>query len=109
MPLIEHGDIRWHRFRDPDKLRPVVVLGLDKLLPSLSQVPVIPISTKIRGLPWEIMLTPEEGMPETCVLKPEWIRSVERVSLGSRITSFPAARWHEVRRSLLFVLGLDQP
>jgi mRNA interferase MazF len=109
VPLIEHGDVRWFQFRHPDKLRPVVVLGLGRLLPSLSQVPVIPVSTKIRGLPWEVMLTPDEGMPEACVLKPEWIRSVERASLGARITGFPVGRWQEVRKALLFVLGLDQP
>jgi len=105
--LIQRGDIRWFRFNSPDKRRPVVVLGRDDLLPSLSQIPVIPISSQIRGLPWEVLLSQDEGLPANCVLKPEWIRSVERVLLGPRIASFPAQRWEEVRSSLLQVLGLD--
>jgi mRNA-degrading endonuclease toxin of MazEF toxin-antitoxin module len=105
--LIQRGDIRWFRFDVPDKRRPVVVLGNDLLLPTLSQVPVIPLSTQIRGLPWEVALSTEEGLPSPCVLKPEWIKSVERAFLGPRITSFPEARWAEVRASLLLVLGLE--
>ena len=38
--LIRRGDIRWFRFSAPDKKRPVLVLGRNAVLPSLSQVPV---------------------------------------------------------------------
>ena len=50
MAVIQRGDIRWFRFEHPDKRRPVLVLGRDDLLPSWSLVPVIPLSTQIRGL-----------------------------------------------------------
>jgi mRNA-degrading endonuclease toxin of MazEF toxin-antitoxin module len=48
---------------------------------------------------------PQDGLPTACVLKPEWIRSVEPTLLGPQIASFPQARWPEVERALLFVLG----
>jgi mRNA-degrading endonuclease toxin of MazEF toxin-antitoxin module len=83
------------------------VLGRDELLPSWSLVPVIPLSTQIRGLAWEVPLSPTDGVPSACVLKPEWIRAVARAGLGPRITSFPEARWHEVQRAVLYVLGLQ--
>ncbi len=104
--MIERGDIRWLRSSSSDKKRPVVVLGRGDILPSLSQIPVIPCSTQIRGLPWEVMIGPEDGVFSTCALKPEWIRSVERGALGPRITSFPDDRWSEIRDALLNVLGL---
>lgn len=47
--MIDRGDIRWFRFEAPDKRRPVLVLGRNDVLPMLAQVPVIPISTQIRG------------------------------------------------------------
>ena len=103
--MIQRGDIRWFRFQAPDKRRPVLVLGRDSLLPSLSQIPVIPLSTQIRGAPWEVVLSPEDGLPHQCVLKPEWIRSVDRTVLGPWIASFPSERWDQVRTSLLEVLG----
>jgi mRNA interferase MazF len=73
---LKRGDIRWYRFSSPDKRRPVLVLGRDSLLRSGSDVPVIPFSTQICGLPWEVVLNPNEGLGVASVLKPEWIRSV---------------------------------
>lgn len=107
MALIRRGDIRWFRFSFPDKRRPVLVLGRDEVLPALSLVPVIPLSTQIRGIPSEVLLTPLDGVLSDCVLKPEWIRAVERTELDRRISSLPEQRWLEVRRALLHALGLD--
>lgn len=81
------------------------MLGRDEVLPALSQVPVVPLTTQIRGLPWEVGLTPADGLPEHCVLKPEWIRSVEAALLGPLIASFPDHRWSELRAALLDALG----
>ena len=104
--MIARGDIRWFRFSKPDKRRPVRVVATADLLPSLAQVPVIPLSTQVRGLPWEVALSTKDGVPEPCVLKPEWIRIVERASVGPSIARFPDERWPEVRMALLRVLGL---
>ena len=104
--MISRGDIRWFRFNAPDKRRPVLVLGRPDVLPSLSQVPVIPMSTQERGLSWEVPLTESDGMPSACVLKPEWIRTVERKYLGPLITRLPDEQWERVRMALVDVLGL---
>jgi mRNA interferase MazF len=103
--VISRGDIRWFRFEHPDKRRPVLVLGRDEFLPSWSLVPVVPLSTQVRGLAWEVHLSPDDGLPSACVLKPEWIRAVERTGLGPRITTLPDQRWDEVQRAVLHVLG----
>jgi mRNA interferase MazF len=100
------GDIRWFRFASPDKRRPVLVLGRADILPSLSQVPVIPLSTQVRGLAWEVPLGPEDGLPSPCVLKPEWIRIVERTYLGPLIATLPEDKFPLVRAALIDVLGL---
>jgi mRNA interferase MazF len=107
--VIARGDIRWFRFDAPDKRRPVLVLGRDDVLPSLSQIPVIPLSTHIRGLAWEVRLSTDDGLPSECVLKPEWIKTVDRSSVGPYIASFPAERWPEIRISVLDILGLTTP
>jgi mRNA interferase MazF len=73
---LTRGDIRWYRFSAPDKRRPVLVLGGESLLRSADQIPVIPFSTQIRGLVWEVRLNATEGLVVDSVLKPEWIRSV---------------------------------
>ncbi|HEX7843847.1 MAG TPA: type II toxin-antitoxin system PemK/MazF family toxin [Kofleriaceae bacterium] len=105
--MIEHGDIRWLRFEAPDKRRPVLVLGRIDVLSALTQIPVIPLSTQIRGLRWEVRLSTTDGLPSECVLKPEWIKTVDRTALGPWISTFPHRRWGEVATALLDVLGLS--
>ena len=83
------------------------MLGRAELLPSLSQIPVVPLSGQIRGLEWEVKLSPEDGMVVDCVLKPEWTQAVERAELGPLITSLPEGRWPEVREALLKALGFE--
>jgi mRNA interferase MazF len=107
--MIERGDIRWLRFEAPDKRRPVLVLGRNDVLPQLTQIPVIPLSTPIRGLRWEVRLSAADGLPSECVLKPEWIKTVDRAGLGPWIATFPTGRWSEVATALLEVLGLSAP
>lgn len=84
----------------------MLVLGRPDVLPSLSQIPVIPLSTQGRGLPWEVSLGPEDGLPSPCVLKPEWIRIVERPLLGALIAQLREERLEPVRVALVDVLGL---
>ena len=84
-----------------------LVLGRPDVLPSLAQIPVIPLSTQIRDLPWEVRLSSQDGLPGECVLKPEWIKTVERGSLGPWIATFPEARWKEVSTAVLDILGLS--
>jgi mRNA interferase MazF len=93
--VIRRGDVRWFRFASPDKHRPVLVVGRDDILDSLSQVP------------WEVALGPEDGLPSACLLKPEWIRAVGRAHLGPWIGALPNHRWPDIRRALLDVLGLE--
>lgn len=82
-----------------------MVLGRDDLLRSWSQIPVVPISTQIRRLSFEVRLTEADGLPSACVLKPEWIKAVERVHIGPILATLPASRWHEVEQALLDALG----
>ena len=105
--MIRRGDIRWFRFNAPDKRRPVLVLGHPDVVDSLSQVPVIPLSTQARGLRWEVSLGESDGLLNPSVLKVEWIRTVDRVHLGPLIASLPESRWADVKTALLYVLGLE--
>ena len=103
--MIQRGDIRWFRFDAPDKRRPVLVLGRNDSLQVWSQIPVIPLSSQTRGLAWEVSLSPADGLPTACVLKPEWIKAVDRTMLGPLIGTLPEARWGDVREALLRALG----
>lgn len=106
--MIRRGDIRWLTFSRPDKCRPVLVLGRESSLSSLSEITVIPCSTQIRSLEWEVLLTTRDGLPSPCVLKPEWIKTVDRKLVGPLLTTLPPHRWIDVRDALLLALGLKE-
>ncbi len=103
--MIARGDIRWFRFSAPDKRRPVLVLGNEDVIGSLSEVPVIPLSTQVRGLSWEVLMDVRDGLPGRCTLKPEWIKAVDRTLLGPWIATLAEHRWDEVKQALLLALG----
>ena len=106
--MIQRGDIRWFRFERPDKRRPVLVLGRRATVPALSQIVVVPFSTTIRGIAGEVVLDERDGLAVRSTLKVEWIRAVDRASVGPRIAELPVHRWPELLQAVVYVLGLDE-
>lgn len=63
---ISRGDVRLYQFAPPDKKRPVVVLTRDSAITYLSTVTVAPITSAIRDVPSEVVLTEEGGIKAPC-------------------------------------------
>jgi mRNA-degrading endonuclease toxin of MazEF toxin-antitoxin module len=59
---IERGQVRLVAFRQPDKLRPVVVLTNPGAIPSLSKLTVAAITSTMRGVPSNAILDEDDGM-----------------------------------------------
>jgi mRNA interferase MazF len=105
---MRRGEVRWYKFRRPDKKRPVVVLTRDSALEFLGEVTVAPITSTLRGIPTEVLLGPADGMERDCAINLDHVQTVSRGQLGSLITTLPETRLAEVRRALLFALGFDR-
>ncbi|MDX2474303.1 MAG: type II toxin-antitoxin system PemK/MazF family toxin, partial [Candidatus Krumholzibacteria bacterium] len=54
---MKRGEIRWYRFPQPDKTRPVLILTRDSIITYLNEVNVAPLTRTIRGIPTEVVLT----------------------------------------------------
>lgn len=102
---MKRGEIRWYRFRAPDKRRPVVVLTRDSVLEYLGEVTVAPITSTIRDIPSEVVLDPDDGVPQRCAINLDHLQTVSKDRLGGLVATLPAARMVEVRDALLFALG----
>lgn len=105
---MRRGEVRWYRFRDPDKMRPVVVLTRDSALEFLGEVTVAPVTATIRDIPSEVPLTRADGMPKDCAVNLDHVQTVSRDRLGPAITVLTAARVRRIRAALLFALGFDR-
>src|SRR5436305_13797751 len=101
---MERGEIRWYRFGPPDKRRPVLVLTRNSALEFLGEVTVAPITSTIRDIPSEVLLTEADGMPHSSAINLDHLQTVSRERLGGLITHLPFVRMEEVRYVLLFAL-----
>ena len=102
---MKRGEIRWYRFRAPDKRRPVVVLTRDSVLEYLGEVTVAPITSTIRDIPSEVVLDSDDGVPQRCAINLDHLQTVSKDRLGGLVATLPAARMVDVRDALLFALG----
>ena len=73
----------------PDKRRPVLVLTGTSALSFLHSVSVAPVTTRIRNIPTEVVLTEEDGMPEPFAINLDNIQTVPRERLGNLLILVP--------------------
>jgi len=104
---IARGEVRLYRFAPPDKRRPVLVLTRESALAYLSAVTVAPITSTIRGVPSEVVLSQEDGMKAPCAVNLHNAVTVSRDKLGKRVAQLSSPRMNEVCAALRFALGCD--
>jgi mRNA interferase MazF len=104
---IARGDIRLYQFAPPDKKRPVVVLTRDSAIAYLSTVTVAPITSTIRGVPSEVVLSEEDGMKAPCAVNMHNAVTISQQRLGKRVARLDSVRMSEVCAALRFSLGCD--
>lgn len=102
---MRRGEIRWYTFKTPDKKRPVLILTRDSILDVLGEVTIAPITSTIRLIPSEVILTAEDGMPKTCAINLDHIQTVTKIKIGPFITTLSDQRMNQVKAALLFALG----
>ena len=102
---MKRGEIRWYRFQVPDKRRPVLVLTRDSVLDYLREVTIAPVTSTIRDIPSEVVIGPEDGVPQSCAINLDHVQTVAKDRVGGIIATLPSARMSEVREALLFALG----
>jgi len=102
---MKRGEVRWYRFKAPDKRRPVVVLTRDSALEFLGEVTVAPITTTVRDIPSEVYLNESDGMPMACAVNLDHIQTVSKTRLGPLITALPREKMREIGSALRFALG----
>lgn len=104
---MNRGDVCWYTFKVPDKRRPVLVLTRDSAIAILNTVTIAPITSTIRSIPTEVVLTEEDGLPATCAANFDNLQTVPKGNIGNRITQLTARRMKEVAAAIAFALGFD--
>lgn len=105
---MRRGEVRWYRFARPDKRRPVLILSRDSAIGFLGEVTVAPITSTIRDIPAEVVLSERDGMPRDCAVNLDHLQTVSKGKVGALIATLSAERMAEVKQALLFALGFDE-
>ena len=103
---MKRGEIRWYKFKAPDKKRPILILSRDSILAYLGEVTVAPITTTVRDIPSEVFLSRDQGMPRDCAINFDHIQTVSKGKVGSLITTLSSEKLEQVRQAILFALDL---
>jgi mRNA interferase MazF len=105
---LNRGDVCWYNFKTPDKKRPVLVLTRDSAIPVLHSVTIAPITSTIRSIPTELVLTGEDGLPHTCAANFDNLQTVPKGQIGDRITRLSRRKMQEAAAAVSFALALNE-
>jgi mRNA interferase MazF len=102
--LVTRGEVWW--VEDPEAgRRPHLILTRESAVPILHSMIAAPATRTIRGIPTEVPLTRDEGMPEDCVLSLDNTTLIPRAFFVDRICRLRVERMREVCEALAVATG----
>ena len=104
---MKRGDVRWYKFNPPGKNRPVLILSRDSVIGYLNEITVAPITTTIRDIPSEVILSEDDGMHKECAVNCDHIQTISKNKIEGLLTSLTPSKMKEVNESVRFALGIN--
>lgn len=88
-----------------DKIRPVLILTRERFIAPLHSVLAAPLTTAVRGIPTEVVFTPEDGVDRICAANFDNLFTIRKERLQEFITQTPAGKLDEICRAYRFAAG----
>lgn len=88
---MNRGEVWWGELPEAGR-RPFLVMTRSRAIPVLTSVVVAPVTRTVRGIPTELPLGPDDGMPVECAASFDNLRVVPKANLTERICSLAPAR-----------------
>ena len=104
---MKRGEVWWASLPGPAGHRPVLLLSRDSAYEVRRLVIVAPVTTRVRRIPTEVSLGPEDGLPRASVADLDTLATVPKDSLQERIAVLSQDKLRAVEAAIHFALGLD--
>ena len=104
---MKRGEVRWYKFKNPDKKRPVVILTRNSILEYMGEVTIAPVTSTIRDIPSEVLLSRLDGMRHDCAVNCDHIQTVSKSNVGPVIATLSKEKLNEIGGAIGFALNLD--
>lgn len=95
----DRGEVWWGEIAGVGR-RPFLVMTRSAAIPVLHSVLAAPISRTVRGIPTELPLGPDDGMPTECAAIFDNLRVVPKANLVERLCALDLARMAEACAAL---------
>ena len=95
----ERGEVWWGEIAEVGR-RPFLIMTRSAAIPVLHSVVAAPISRTVRGIPTELPLGPDDGMPIGCAASFDNLRVVPKANLVERLCTLEFARMQEACTAL---------
>jgi len=93
------GEVWWGEIEDVGR-RPFLVMTRSAAIPILSNVLAAPLTRTVRGIPTEVRLGVDDGMPTDCAASFDNLRVVPKAYLVDRVCLLDSIRMVEACRAL---------
>jgi len=104
---VKRGEVWWAELPRPVGRRPVVLLSRDTAYQVRTSITVAPVTRTIRGIPVEVPLGREDGLPAPCVVNLDDLTTIPKAWLQQRVSVLSAARLAEIDAAIRFALDLS--
>jgi mRNA interferase MazF len=102
--VVNRGEVWWVEHPEAGR-RPACIVTRQAAIGVLTSVLVAPATRMVRGIPTEVPLTREDGMPADCALSLDHLTTVPRALLTQRVTTLPDAKLDDLCRALRAATG----
>jgi mRNA interferase MazF len=103
---VRRGELWWADLPAPYGQRPAILISRDQAIAVRGSVTLVPVTTRIRDIPVEVALGPEDGLPRVCVANADNIITVVKTRLLRRIGRLAPEKLRAVEDALRFALAL---
>ncbi len=93
------GEVWWGEIEDVGR-RPFLVMTRSAAIPVLHNVLAAPVTRTVRGIPTEVSLGLEDGMPAECAVSLDNLRVVPKAYLVDRVCALDPTRMLEACHAL---------
>jgi mRNA interferase MazF len=102
---VKQYELWWVALPEPVGRRPVLLLSRNSSYQVLSKFLVAEVTTRIRGIPQEVVLGAREGMPARCAANFDNIRTVHKSHFVEPAGRLAPRRVREVKHALGHAFG----
>jgi len=102
--MVNRGEVWWAEHPEAGR-RPYLILTRQSAIAVLNRVLAVPATRTVRGIPTEVVLDEDDGMPERCALSFDNVVTMPKALFTTRICRLDVARLDQVCRALRAASG----